>query len=88
MMPTGFNSLSNLRKLYGFTNLSNKDHPRNLKLSCTSRQRDGDPLLEEDENTSNNGQQQIEEMFDELCPPQSLESLNIEGYFGRDYQAE
>jgi hypothetical protein len=65
------------------TKLSEKSHLRYLRLSCTSRHGDDDPLLKEDENTSNKGQQQIEEVFDELCPPHSLETLRIGGYFGR-----
>jgi hypothetical protein len=65
------------------TQLSEKVHLRHLKFSCTSRHGDDDLLLTEDENTSNKGQQQIEEVFDELCPPQSLENLIIKGYFGR-----
>jgi Leucine-rich repeat (LRR) protein len=65
------------------TKLSEKFQLRNLYLICTGRHGDDDPMLKEDKNTSNKRQQQIEEVFDELRPPQSLENLNIKGYFGR-----
>jgi hypothetical protein len=63
--------------------ISEKVHLRYLKLRCTSRHGDDDPSLKEEENNSNKGQQQIEGVFDELCPPHCLENLVIEGYFGR-----
>jgi hypothetical protein len=65
------------------TKLSEKSHLRYLRFNCTSRYGDDDPFLKEYENTSNKQQQQIEEVFDELCLPYSLETLRIGGYFGR-----
>jgi hypothetical protein len=85
LIDLGINGLENIpsssfdRK----TKLSEKFHLRYLSLSCTNKHGDGDPLLKEDKNTSSKGQQQIEEVFDELCPPHSLENLLIRGYFGR-----
>ncbi|KAL6658410.1 hypothetical protein ACP70R_003996 [Stipagrostis hirtigluma subsp. patula] len=60
-----------------------KVHLSYLSLSCTSRIRDGDRLVKEEEGISEEEQQRIEEVFDELYPPHCLENLNIEGYFGR-----
>ncbi|KAF7073280.1 hypothetical protein CFC21_078300 [Triticum aestivum] len=55
--------------------LVEKLHLTNLCLTCGSRLGD-DGLIEEET-------QQIEKVFDELCPPPSLNFLAIEGYFGR-----
>ncbi|KAL6658407.1 hypothetical protein ACP70R_003993 [Stipagrostis hirtigluma subsp. patula] len=54
-----------------------------LSLSCNSRTRDGDRLVEEEASVSREEQQRIEEVFDELYPPSCLENLIIVGYFGR-----
>ncbi|XP_062197801.1 putative disease resistance protein RGA1 [Phragmites australis] len=54
-----------------------------LLLSCISRHRDDGRLVKEEESISEKEQQQIEELFDELCPPPCLEFLQIRGYFGR-----
>ncbi|WVZ54178.1 hypothetical protein U9M48_005019, partial [Paspalum notatum var. saurae] len=48
-----------------------------LLLNCTIGDGDDHRLVKEEE------QQQIMNVFDELCPPSSLENLVIEGYFGR-----
>ncbi|KAK3119507.1 hypothetical protein QOZ80_9AG0671530 [Eleusine coracana subsp. coracana] len=59
-----------------------KVHLLYLQLSCTDKHEDNGSLLKEDDNVSKR-QQQIEEVFDELNPPPCLETLLIEGYFGR-----
>ncbi|XP_066341310.1 uncharacterized protein [Miscanthus floridulus] len=48
-----------------------------LYLQCTSRSGGAHRLVKQEE------QQQIEKVFDELCPPPCLETLAIEGYFGQ-----
>ncbi|KXG27846.2 hypothetical protein SORBI_3005G053800, partial [Sorghum bicolor] len=53
--------------------LGGKKRLRFLSLGCTSRKEEG---------ISEKAKRQIEEVFDELCPPLGLENLNIEGYFG------
>ncbi|KXG27853.1 putative disease resistance protein RGA4 [Sorghum bicolor] len=53
--------------------LGGKKRLRYLSLGCTSRK---------EEEISEKAKRQIEEVFDELCPPLGLENLNIEGYFG------
>ncbi|KAK3118150.1 hypothetical protein QOZ80_9BG0694960 [Eleusine coracana subsp. coracana] len=63
--------------------LDEKARLRVLSLNCTTRHGDDGSLLKGDEKVSNKGQQQIEEVFDELCPPPCLEVLVINGYFGR-----
>lgn len=50
-----------------------KKHLTNLTLSCTSTL--GNEVLVKEK-------QQIEDVFDELCPPPSLQELAIRGYFG------
>ncbi|TVU04217.1 hypothetical protein EJB05_50243, partial [Eragrostis curvula] len=56
-------------------NLGGKVHLRNLVLICTSKHGNNGQLFKE--------QQKIEDVFDELCPPPSLDTLIINGYFGR-----
>ncbi|XP_066341295.1 putative disease resistance RPP13-like protein 1 [Miscanthus floridulus] len=48
-----------------------------LCLQCTSSSGGAHRLVKQEE------QQQIEKVFDELCPPPCLEKLVIEGYFGQ-----
>ncbi|KAF8745051.1 hypothetical protein HU200_013463 [Digitaria exilis] len=58
--------------------LHEKVYLRTLALICT------DTLsIRPDEGISENEQQRVEEVFDELCPPLGLEFLLIGGYFGR-----
>ncbi|CAN6374291.1 unnamed protein product [Urochloa humidicola] len=53
-----------------------------LQLICTSRLGDNFRFLKEDEGASEG---QIEEVFDELYPPPTLQNLSIEGYFGQRF---
>jgi len=54
-----------------------------LCLECTSRIKHDGQLIKDDEGIPEEQQQQIEEVFNELQPPSSLESLEISGYFGQ-----
>ncbi|TVU26666.1 hypothetical protein EJB05_29221, partial [Eragrostis curvula] len=65
------------------TNLCGKVHLRKLGLHCTSTHGHNGQLFKEEDNISGEGHQIIEEVFDELCPPPSLEELEISGYFGK-----
>ncbi|TVU26657.1 hypothetical protein EJB05_29211, partial [Eragrostis curvula] len=65
------------------TNLGGKVDLRLLVLRCTSKHGHNGQLFKEEDNISREGRQKIEEVFDELCPPPSLENLIIVGYFGR-----
>ncbi|CAD6343900.1 unnamed protein product [Miscanthus lutarioriparius] len=62
--------------------LSVKACLRELALSCTSRL-GADGRLEKDKEGDSEKKLQIEEVFNELCPPSSLENLHIHGYFGQ-----
>ncbi|KAJ1274626.1 hypothetical protein BS78_05G075900 [Paspalum vaginatum] len=53
--------------------LSEKVCLSSLHLSCTNRSGDGE----------GEEQQQIQKVFDELCPPPYLENLTIQGYFSQ-----
>jgi hypothetical protein len=64
--------------------LGEKVHLSYLELSCTSRLKDDTQLVkEDDEGFSEEEQQRIVEVFDELRPPPCLDALEIEGFFGR-----
>jgi hypothetical protein len=63
--------------------LGEKNRLRYLLLHCTSRHGDDGLLVKEEEGISEKEERQIEEVFDELCPPLGLENLNIIGYFGQ-----
>ncbi|TVU26659.1 hypothetical protein EJB05_29213, partial [Eragrostis curvula] len=65
------------------TNLCGKVHLRKLALHCTSKHGHNGQLFKEEDNISGQGHQNIEEVFDELCPPPSVEHLTINTYFGR-----
>ncbi|TVU26660.1 hypothetical protein EJB05_29215, partial [Eragrostis curvula] len=65
------------------TNLCGKVHLRKLALHCTSKHGHNGQLFKEEENISGQGHQNIEEVFDELRPPPSVENLTINTYFGR-----
>ncbi|XBI43864.1 hypothetical protein VPH35_108581 [Triticum aestivum] len=62
--------------------LINKVHLTILFLNCGSILGD-DGLIKEEDCVSEEAQQQIEKLFDELCPPSRLETLYIRGYFGQ-----
>lgn len=54
-----------------------------LTLQCTRRLGDDSRLVREEQGISEKEQRQLEQVFDELCPPCSLETLSLEGYFGQ-----
>ncbi|XP_048536518.1 putative disease resistance RPP13-like protein 1 isoform X2 [Triticum urartu] len=60
--------------------VSEKIHLTNLYLQCSSILW-VDGLIKDEEGVSE--QRQIKEVFDELCPPPSLDVLGMQGYFGR-----
>ncbi|TVU26670.1 hypothetical protein EJB05_29225, partial [Eragrostis curvula] len=65
------------------TDLCGKVHLRKLGLCCTCKHGHNDQLFKEEDYISGEGHQNIEEVFDELCPPPSVENLTINTYFGR-----
>ncbi|KAL6653253.1 hypothetical protein ACP70R_008831 [Stipagrostis hirtigluma subsp. patula] len=54
-----------------------------IGLFCTSRLGDGGRLVREEASVFGEEQQRVEEVYDELCPPPSLQNLDIRGYFGQ-----
>uniref|UniRef100_A0ACD5Y0N1 Uncharacterized protein n=1 Tax=Avena sativa TaxID=4498 RepID=A0ACD5Y0N1_AVESA len=60
--------------------LGEKIHLINLFLRCTSRL--GHDVLVNEKGVSDEEHQRIEKVFDELCPPSSVEWFLINGYFG------
>jgi hypothetical protein len=60
--------------------LSAKKNLHSVKLKCGSRLGDNRFVKE---GVSQEEEQRIEEVFDELCPPPYIGDLIIEGYFGR-----
>nr|UBY07167.1 NBS-LRR disease resistance protein [Dasypyrum villosum] len=63
--------------------LGEKVHLMELSLHCGNSILGDDGLIKEEVGVSEEGQQQIEKVFDELCPPPRLEYLSINAYFGR-----
>ncbi|KAM3364212.1 hypothetical protein ACQJBY_014498 [Aegilops geniculata] len=62
--------------------LGEKTHLIKLSLGCTSKLGD-DGLVKEKEGVSEEEQQRIEKVIDNLCPPLGVEKVEIKGYFGR-----
>uniref|UniRef100_J3NAF9 Uncharacterized protein n=1 Tax=Oryza brachyantha TaxID=4533 RepID=J3NAF9_ORYBR len=62
--------------------LGYKKHLTYLTLGCRSRL-DDDGLVIEERRASEEEKRRIEEVFDELCPPSCVETLDIGGYFGQ-----
>ncbi|XP_045085546.1 putative disease resistance protein RGA4 isoform X1 [Aegilops tauschii subsp. strangulata] len=62
--------------------LGNKVQLTILFLNCGSILGD-DGLIKEEDGVSEEKQQRIEKVFEELCPPHRLETLVIKGYFGQ-----
>jgi hypothetical protein len=63
--------------------LSGMVHLSYLFLDCTSRLGDDGQLVKGKEGILGQEQRQIEEVFDQLCPPPSLANLAIKGFFGQ-----
>ncbi|KAL6658414.1 hypothetical protein ACP70R_004000 [Stipagrostis hirtigluma subsp. patula] len=63
--------------------LDKKARLSHLCLFCTSMLGDGGRLVREEASIFGEEQQRVEEVFDELYPPFSLQNFNIRGYFGR-----
>ncbi|CAL4994870.1 unnamed protein product [Urochloa decumbens] len=63
--------------------LGDKEHLSYLQLACTTSIGGDDQLVIGEECIAENKQRQIEEVFDMLRPPPSLENLGIKGYYGR-----
>ncbi|WVZ54192.1 hypothetical protein U9M48_005030 [Paspalum notatum var. saurae] len=57
--------------------LGEKVHLSYLSLQCPGGEGDDHQLVKEE------GQQQMEKVFDELCPPSCIEDLRIKGYFSQ-----
>ncbi|KAL6654505.1 hypothetical protein ACP70R_007970 [Stipagrostis hirtigluma subsp. patula] len=57
--------------------ISSKSHLSYLRLNCSSSRSIGS------EDEMEQKQRVIEEVFDKLCPPNCIENLGMEGYFGR-----
>ncbi|KAL6654497.1 hypothetical protein ACP70R_007962 [Stipagrostis hirtigluma subsp. patula] len=57
--------------------ISSKSHLSYLELNCSSSRSIGS------EDEIEQKQQVIEEVYDKLCPPNCIENLGMEGYFGR-----
>ncbi|KAJ1278874.1 hypothetical protein BS78_04G112500 [Paspalum vaginatum] len=75
--------LSNLEKTHNSSmakkaNLQGKHHLRYLSLECTTRcnENQAKDILHEEKH-------QIENIFEELCPPTCLENLSLVGFFGQ-----
>ncbi|KAF7112009.1 hypothetical protein CFC21_111951 [Triticum aestivum] len=62
--------------------LSEKMHLITLMLACTSKL-GNDGLVKEKEGVFEEEQQRIEKVLDKLCPPSTVEVLELKGYFGR-----
>jgi hypothetical protein len=63
--------------------LGEKNCLRDLKMYCASRLGNDGLLLNVEGWIFEKEQKQIEEVFDELCPPPCLEHLKITRYFGQ-----
>lgn len=76
--------LSNLEKAHTGSvakkaDLQGKRHLRYLSLECTPRAAGGNQIKD---NNTQQEKRQIEDVFDELCPPVCLENLSLIGFFG------
>ncbi|CAO2145731.1 unnamed protein product, partial [Urochloa humidicola] len=63
--------------------LDEKEHLTYLNLEWTRKHGDDGELVKVQDGISEELQRQIEEVFDELCPPACLENLTIVRYFGQ-----
>ncbi|CAL5088318.1 unnamed protein product [Urochloa decumbens] len=60
-------------------NLQGKHHLRYLSLECTTRIGNGNQIKD----ITKEEKHQIEDVFEELCPPPCLEHLSLVGFFGQ-----
>lgn len=78
LIVLGINTLENVSSLFAKkVMLAEKVRLSYLVLGCTSRLGVDGQMVKDEE------QRQIEEVFDELCPPLSLDTLEINSYFGQ-----